>query len=53
MTIYFHDHLGAVAVKVNEYGIAFDRDNNNALFEDESGKEYILSTFDIELITNE
>ena len=53
MTIYFHDHIGAVSVKVNEHGITFDRDKTLAIFEDESGKEYKLSTFDIELITNE
>ena len=53
MTIYFHDHIGAVAVMVNDSGITFDRDKTLAIFEDEGGKEYKLSTFDIELITNE
>ena len=53
MTIYFHDHIGAVAVKVTEHGITFDRDKTLAIFEDETGKEYKLKTYDIELITNE
>ena len=53
MTIYFHDHIGAVSVKVNEHGITFDRDRGYAIFEDDAGKEYKLKTYDIELITIE
>ena len=53
MTVYFHDHLGAVAVQVREDGISFDRDLGLAIFEDENGKSYRIKAFDLELITNE
>ena len=53
MTVYYHDYLGAVMVKVNEHGISFDRDRGLALFEDEAGKTHKVKVFDIELITNE
>ncbi len=53
MTVYYHDHVGAVMTKVNGYGISFDRDLGFAIFEDEAGKTHKIKTFDIELITNE
>lgn len=53
MTIYFHNHIGAVMVQINEYGISFDRDRGYAIFEDSDGKKYEVKIFDIELITNE
>jgi hypothetical protein len=53
MTVYYHDHLGAVMVKINEYGITFDRDRGFAIFEDEDGNAHRIKIFDLELITNE
>ncbi len=53
MTVYFHDYFGAVAVKVNEHGITFDRELGLAMFEDTNGTPYKLKIFDLELITTE
>ena len=53
MTVYYHDHIGAVMAKVNEYGISFDRDFGFAIFEDDAGNPHKIKIFDIELITNE
>ena len=42
MMICYRDQLGPVTVEVNCFGIAFDHENGNVLFEDENDKEYII-----------
>ena len=42
MIICYRDELGIVTVEINRFGIAFDHENGNILFEDESDREYIV-----------
>ena len=51
MTIYYRDHLGTVAVSV-ENGIDFDRSEDVAIFEDGNGNEYRIPISSINYIGN-